>query len=1257
MTDSKTIRVVLRDEPTPGMQEFLALAKRGHIPVNVDLQNDPFSGLKDRKIPVNFDLTATKQQFGELEKEIDRIEQHAQASSQRIAGHYRQAFNSISAPANVPQLRNTPIPVAPLTPPPPSVPPSTTPVNGGPGALIAGGGALLAGLAVGFAALQGPISQTKNQIEEIGTASRRAVLGIASVLQASQQVFTADGRVSTNIGAQVRFQERQAEGIQLAARAKLLPLGIAGSTESTFVQGITSALSQRGINANSGQIATIAERLGGVIRATRPQLLENPSLLNRDLQDVLSGLPQAQRTVLGSVIRQSIPGLAAAKSGGDVVRALDPQAAYAEVVKNSDNPAAVLDRTEGARSNFLTAAGNAAAEASRPGVRAVGLSLEDPKTLEAAKTFGAAVGGVDAAFQKAQASGIKLGAGLVSAVDPINKFVSALGPLGPALLGAAAAASAAALAARRPNAQAAIAAELPFLAQTGSAIGGLANGAVARAKPLIRPGLGGKLAAFGASAAGLVAPVGLGLLAGGLLADLPAEAAINLSERIESSDSFTTSAIDKLQAGTASTTSLGRFNNILDAAGLKETFGKIPTERNTTSGVQLGLLNLIERQGGKAFGSNAADFYSLRQGVRSQALGDSTKSFTGLEGEIFKQGLLADTASANGLDARSELTALHRSNAELRAKTPSRKQEIKLFDDQIGEARATAAKRQSELDKFKPGDFNAPANPFDLIGLNRFTQATEARSNTIGAQAEVKSLEAQKSAVLTQDNNGNRDLVSNAEKLIDVSRKVVDYKNLELEATKKQAEIYSQIAEQAKGAFLTGTVSGASSATAFEKTFLGKAIEKQEESISKIDDVLGTISGARGGLSSELEKTSDPVVRSSIIREQLQLDALAQSKELEKTTGGLNLRKFGLGRFEASLAENQNKFGAVRIQNDLAALDTGTFQGAIDAASKRGALANAKIKGIDATLATSPDQSESLGQRRALEQRNIGEATRAGIDANFAKASGVNKLERAQIELGDLLDSEAEKRRSVIDSLALSKNALDDFNKSLESRRDQAETGLAGLAKRIKEKGGSVPFGADFDDGRLAQADLRGDVDSFNQQAARLGIVGTATGGQRLNLIQGNSPFEQGIAAEGHKLEDAVGASAKALDLLPNELEAFRLALRHTIDDLNAKLNPAAGAATGDDQTKYAGTPGYSVPTYLTPATSSAYSDISANDAGQNAGIDAKRMADALEELHKKIGQLSGEGKTNVFKIDDESAQKIGNAAGGAMGRVLGTPN
>lgn len=318
-------------------------------------------------------------------------------------------------------------------------------VFGGPGAALGaaiggstkfgGGGAILGSTAAeALSRALDPVFSKFNPetIKQAGEAFQRSILGLTAIRQANNQVFL--GGKPVDITAQpalaedvLRFQSRRSEALQQRARKLLLPLGIGGQTEATFVQGVASALSQRGIEASPEQTARIAELFGGAITSQRPSLLENTQQLLKDLQDVIGGGPAASRTILSQLVKPALPGLQRATSGEDIVRALKPLEAFVTVAKNLDNPTVSINKFNSAIDNLNTIAGDKLLKGITPAIKRLSDVLSSDKTVAAAEKIGEALGVLTSNSIDAVNTFVSFSTFMVNnVIDPINKALPVL---------------------------------------------------------------------------------------------------------------------------------------------------------------------------------------------------------------------------------------------------------------------------------------------------------------------------------------------------------------------------------------------------------------------------------------------------------------------------------------------------------------------------------------------------------------------------------------------------------------------------------------------------------------------------------------------------------------------------------------------------------------------------------------------------------------------------------------------------------------
>lgn len=267
------------------------------------------------------------------------------------------------------------------------------------GAGVGGPGGALAGSALAQVASQeiakvfDVIAEGLRKAAEAGITFERSILGIASVFQATTGVRGAQGQ-SLSLGEQLNVQQGEARQVQRAARARLLPLGISGEKEATLVQAIISGAAQRGINLSPEQAGILAERIGGALQAQRPEILDNPTLLRRDIEDALSGAPSGKRTILGTLIRGYAPGLFTASSGADLVNQSQGLAAFPEALKNSNNPITAINKLDAALDNLATTVGDKFLISIVPAFKALTEILTDPQLTTSVASFAESLGGI-----------------------------------------------------------------------------------------------------------------------------------------------------------------------------------------------------------------------------------------------------------------------------------------------------------------------------------------------------------------------------------------------------------------------------------------------------------------------------------------------------------------------------------------------------------------------------------------------------------------------------------------------------------------------------------------------------------------------------------------------------------------------------------------------------------------------------------------------------------------------------------------------
>lgn len=514
---------------------------------------------------------------------------------------------------------------------------------GGPGALVGS----VAGQVItrAFAENLEKVTATLEKLADAGLVFQRSILGIASVLQNNTQVFNQAGNPAS-LTTSLAFQQRQAEQIQLAARSRLAPIGITGEKEATLVQGITTALGQRGITANANQTSNIAERIGATVLAQRPQLLENPTLFLRDVQDVFSGGPQAQRTLLSQIIRPSLQGIINAQSAEDIDKATQSLQGFVEAVKNSDNAAVQLNRLSGAIDLLQTSAGSDFISSLTPAFKALADALGDPKLKDALTTLGKTLG---TELSGVLIEGSKHISGVVGVINQLNDALAGLKLTLAAVLATVAIGGVAGGLKFAPKLGSIAGTEIVGEAALGSIIGDRIKGAVEGAISLVK-----KIPPQALKGGALVA---ISVLIGEAVATLINSAADDLYKKLEDVDNQIINDLKQknLQIRTKPEV---LFKQAL-GTGLFEEFTEFKTGRDKTLGSQIRRLRGVDR-------STVADedlgVFDQFQGRKELSLDEALNA---LAPDTFgKRGRGIDLARRRGLQSLEDLEGA--SSQELR---------------------------------------------------------------------------------------------------------------------------------------------------------------------------------------------------------------------------------------------------------------------------------------------------------------------------------------------------------------------------------------------------------------------------------------------------------------------------------------------------------------------------------------------------------------------------------------------------------------
>lgn len=247
----------------------------------------------------------------------------------------------------------------------------------------------------------------------------RSVSGVAAILQATT---VADPSLTTI--EQVGVNVQKARAIQLASQQALATFGIGGESQAALTQALFAGAAQKGVILNQEQSTTILTRLGGAIQALRPDIANNPTLIRRDFEDILSGSPVGKRTQAGIALRNFAPELFGGfNTGEELLRATAKLEQFVTAVQNSGQGALQLVRIMGELNSVFTVFSDAVLQSAEPALKALADTLADPLILDASRELGKALGEIGGEF-------IKLGGGVAKgAVEGVKQFTLLLDSL------------------------------------------------------------------------------------------------------------------------------------------------------------------------------------------------------------------------------------------------------------------------------------------------------------------------------------------------------------------------------------------------------------------------------------------------------------------------------------------------------------------------------------------------------------------------------------------------------------------------------------------------------------------------------------------------------------------------------------------------------------------------------------------------------------------------------------------------------------
>lgn len=985
----------------------------------------------------------------------------------------------------------------------------------GSGALL--GSTLAQGL--GSALIEHPIDIAKErfaEFKEAGIAYQRSILGISAIEQANNEVVGRDGN-PLEIGRQLSFQQNLARNIQLGARRQLLPLGIAGQTESTFVQGITSALAQRGFQASPEQIAAISRNLGGAIVAQRPSLLENTQQLLKDLQDVIGGGPNASRTVLSQLVRPSLAGLKNATSAEDVVNATKSLEAFALAATGLQNPIVSLNKLSGALDNLKTSAGTKALDALAPAFDRLAKAFSDEGVIKGAEGLGTALGSVAGGFVDLQANTLRI-------VGPMGQFVGLLAKAGPYFESAA----------------------IGLAALEGIALAGGNRGIIGGAVdsvPTIITGLPGKLKNLPRGAQGLYTKflpglskiTGLGPLAGAVIAGLAVNTGINLAaDNIEATgprvEQEQQEALDLLIGAKQRTLGSSSFQGTLKALGLEEDKAKFDKSIPEDPTLRLD---------------------RLRKELSTQSK-DSSLEGRGNSGFLRFQ-------IGNELEKESRLNVLRAvgSNTGLAAREIANQQSLVDVPKLIAERQQAVTKAEQDLEFIR-----GPKGKGISQELNKREQE-EAKKNLeekLKLQTDLNNKQGLTNFGLSISNALDRVLIpvkgspAGAGTIAlhgiseDQSRQQIKVKD-EVEAARKRladstnehANIEAGASQQTKEQEAKLRAARDLLTEAFKK---GAQAEQDTVEIAKAKRELQKSSIDRR--SSEGRQTAAGIDEGGF-RSDSQIflkrfnDAVTEGNEPKKFENLELFKQSRVGQFQARDAGDKEKIQ--RTLDQLSGVDQGPFAGKRLGLSIRSQANLQALATNDQRISEDRQTQLAGGETGALATRELGILLKQRQELEV-EANRLTK-ERISLEI-----EEKQSRTELIDGLKVAKEALSDFKEDAGIRKGDSLQGIAGLAKQYQDKFGSLPAGLPSEvydinkGGLLAEQSERSLLESKLRAASR----------EFKRLPETDLRTER-------KLENNIESTAIRLEQLHSPLVDFRTSIINVTAALN-KLSGSGSTAT-----------------------------------------------------------------------------------------------
>lgn len=1022
-------------------------------------------------------------------------------------------------------------------------------------------------------------TERKAEFEEAGRSFAQSILGIQSSLQATTTALGAGG-APASLGASLAFQERKATDIQLEARKRLLPLGIGGQTESTFVQGIQQAAASRGINFSAKGLAEVGGIFGGGIISQRKSLLDNPNLLLRDLQDYVTGGALSKRTILSQLggFRQASTAVGNATTEEEFLKAIRPIASYEQTVRGSGSVAAVQQRLEGAQDQLRTIAGTELLNIIKEPLANLAKGLGASDTENTFKNLGRVFGEISA-----------VGINLTTAMTGLNNaFSQALGPVGDmfnaakGLLGGGGAAS-----------EKATDGLIAAVKERG-AVGSRVSDSQKLQNLLQTGGFGDEVLKYETSQISNPSALLAGLAR--------AQSTFGESPEFKSRLPGLLAAKEGLQEAEfkdrSRIFSSGLGDNALERSSISERIGTLSSQR---------LANIGELNTNINASKEVVDFQALENKRRTaeRQLKASDRRFEDLQAGI----------ETSGLDDTQE-------------------QAIKIVDA-VGRFAVNTSK--ALVPSFGTGEFytgeaeNLKTSPVTSTREDRAKAAEEEKR--LGNKFAEEAFAA-KDAIATGKANqalGSPALTQLAAAGVESEQKILELRKQQLQIMEKDTEIVKQRFDSLVNVFQGFGAAGSGITANLGVRGADRQLEELDKQAQFRQGTRGLIGdfqkGSLASAGTQAREIQDSFRGKDL--EALKADLADQDKVGLIKRAGVQRNRIesqfaGISAIGQTAGENATVFNANTLagQQQISALKQRASFGEREQLFK---LANAEApKGgfrseLEQTLFLQSKRQSAIKYNQNLGQE-YDRTTQEGL-RGFTQQANDQGLQLARQRSTQLIQEETIKRSNLNREIDSSRASLANFKVNLDASFASKEEQFLSAIDEVKAAGGSTPLGYDLSEERRKDLKLRGASTRANALAAEIGATGVGTQGRGFLNYDPFSAF--GIAQRGAQtgLENSVTSSQIGLANLPFESKQAQIANQRNIFELQR----SGGAANLPGLLPIPATAGgisKELEQYIPKQEE--FDKILSGGGKEGAQADSKVLAQSVKDIQSKILIISG---------------------------------